>query len=216
MELRLERPLVFLDLETTGLDVERDRIVEIGLVRLHADGRREEWVERVDPGVDIPEAATRVHGIRTDDVRGLFGRPRLARLANVLQQQLDGADLGGFNSTAYDIPLFLAECRRHQIPFTLDGRHQIDVKVVFHAKETTWDRFLMGPRNLSAAVRLYCGRELDGAHSAGADASATVDVLLEQLKRYPDLPRTVPELAAWCRESARRIDASRQTALREG
>ncbi|MCC6672020.1 MAG: 3'-5' exonuclease [Planctomycetes bacterium] len=204
MHLELHRPLVFFDLETTGLDTRNDRIVEIGMVKLHPDGRRDTLVERVDPGVDIPEVATRVHGIRTEDVRGLFGKPRLGRIAARLLEFLGDADLGGFNAMDYDLPLWLAECARHQIEFSAVGRCMVDAKVVFHAKETSWDRFLMGPRDLSAALRFYCGRELRGAHSASADVEATLDVLLAQLQRYPDLPRNVQGLDQWCRNAQSR------------
>jgi DNA polymerase-3 subunit epsilon len=198
MILKLERPAVFMDLETTGLDIASDRIVEIGLVKLLPDGTRQTLVERVDPGIDIPETATKVHGIHNDEVRGLFGRPRLPKVTNQLLDFLRDSDLGGFNCLEFDIPLWLMECERHKIPFDRRGRKIIDVKLIFDAKETGWDRFLMGPRNLKAAVRHYCGRELVGAHSAGADAEATVDVLLAQLQRYPDLPKDVSELHDYC------------------
>ncbi len=198
MELQLGKPLVFLDLETTGLDIATDRIVEIGLVRLNPDGRREQLVERVDPGIDIPEQAAKVHGIRTEEVRGLFGKPKLGRILDRLVAFIGDADLGGFNSIGFDLPLWQQECRRHGGEFDLGTRRLVDAKIVFNAKETTWDRFLMGPRNLTAAVRHYCGRDLDGAHSAGADANATIDVLLAQLRRYPDLPRDPAGLHEFC------------------
>lgn len=198
MKLTLERPLVFLDLETTGLDTAKDRIVEIGLVKVLPGGARETIVERMDPGIDIPEPASKVHGIRNEDVRGLFGKPRFPKLATKLLAFLGDADLAGFNSISYDLPLFVSECARHKVEFTLAGRRLLDAKVVFHTKETSWDRYIMGPRDLTAAVRFYCGRQLEGAHSAGADASATADVLLAQLERYPDLPREVQGLHDWC------------------
>ena len=198
MKLTLQRPLVFLDLETTGLDTAKDRIVEIGLVKLHPDGTREVIVERVDPGIDIPEAASKVHGIRNEDVRGLFGKPRFPRLAGRLLAFLGENDLAGFNSTSYDLPLFVSECARHRVEFSLAGRRLVDAKVVFHTKETSWDRYIMGPRDLSAAVRFYCGRQLEGAHSASADASATADVLIAQLERYSDLPCDAQGLHDWC------------------
>ena len=200
MLLDLTRPLVFFDLETTGLDVADDRIVEIGLVRLDRDGTRHRLVERVDPGIDIPDKAARVHGIRTGDVRGLFGKPKLAKILPGILGFISDADVAGFNTIAFDVPLWLEECRRHDIPFTMDGRYQVDAKIIFHVKETGWDRFLMGPRNLTAAVRHYCGRELTGAHAADHDAEGTLDVLLAQLERYPDLPRDVPGLHQFCTE----------------
>ncbi|MBX3462666.1 MAG: 3'-5' exonuclease [Planctomycetes bacterium] len=205
MILKLTRPLVFLDFESTGLDTERDRIVELAFVRLHPDGRREALVRPVNPGLAaMSKGATKVTGIHTNDACGLFGdngrKPAqpLRKLGDELLAFLGDSDLAGFNQIAYDVPLWLAECRRHGIAFTLDGRRQVDVKILFNACEKTWDRFLMGPRNLSAAVRHYCGRELEGAHSAEADTQATVDVLLAQLQRHPELPRDVAGLHAFC------------------
>ena len=198
MKLRLERPLVFLDFETTGLDTQRDRIIELAFVRLLPDGRRESLVQRVNPGIEVSKAATKVTGIHTLDACGLFWGPPLKKVGAKLVEFLGDSDLAGFNQIAYDVPLWLAECARHDIPFDLGDRHQVDVKVLFHVCEKTWDRFLMVPRNLSAAVRHYCGRELEGAHAAEADTHATIDVLLAQLERHPDLPRAVPGLGAFC------------------
>jgi DNA polymerase-3 subunit epsilon len=202
MLLSLKRPVVFLDFETTGLDTKTDRIVELAFVRLHPDGRREALVQRVNPGIEVSKQATKVTGIHTLDACGLFWGPPLKKVGPKLVDFLGDADLGGFNQIDYDVPLWLAECKRHGIPFALQGRHLIDAKVIFNACETTWDRFLMGPRNLGAAVRHYCGRELEGAHSAEADTHAAIDVLLAQLQRHPDLPRDVPGLADFCAKNS--------------
>lgn len=198
MLLRLTRPLVFLDFETTGLDTQKDRIVELAFVKMAPDGARETLVQRVNPGVQVSKQAARVTGIHTDDACGLFWGPPLKKVGDKLAAFLEGCDLAGFNQIQYDVPLWLAECARHGIAFDMAGRCQVDVKVLFNAKETGWDRFLMGPRNLTAAVRHYCGRELDGAHSAEADCVATADVLLAQLERYADLPRDVRGLHEFC------------------
>ncbi|MEY2981029.1 MAG: hypothetical protein RL562_1256 [Planctomycetota bacterium] len=219
MQLQLARPLVCFDLESTGLDVLNDRIVEIGFVKLHPDGTREQIQRRVDPGIDIPESATRIHGIRNDDVRGLFGEPSLGRIGADLIAFVGDADLAGFNVVGYDLPMWLAECERHGLAFSMEGRHVVDARLVFLGKEPSWDRFIQGPRNLNNAVLHYCGRDqaavfaqrdaadegggskdLDEAnrHSAVKDADATLDVLLAQLQRYGDLPRDVPALAGWC------------------
>lgn len=205
MILKLTRPLVFLDFESTGLDTATDRIVELAFVRLLPDGTRESLVRPVNPGVAaMSKGATKVTGIHTNDACGLFGdggkKPAqpLRKLGPELLEFLADSDLAGFNQIAYDIPLWLAECRRHGIEFEPRGRRQIDVKVLFNVCEKTWDRFLMGPRNLGAAVRHYCGRELDGAHSAEADTHATVDVLLAQLQRHTELPRDVQGLHDFC------------------
>lgn len=229
MILELARPLVCLDLETTGLDVRNDRIVEVGLVRLNPDGSRDSLQRRFDPGIDIPESATRIHGIRNDDVRGLFGEPTLARAGQALLDFLGDADLCGFNITAYDLPLWLAECRRHGLAFAMDGRLVVDARTIFVGKETSWDRFILGPRNLNNAVAHYCGRAQGAAfaerddggdkdkkasiddqkrHSAVKDADATLDVLLAQLVRYHDLPRTVSGLAEWCERQTKTKDAA--------
>lgn len=213
MLLELTRPLVFLDFESTGLDTANDRIVELAFVRLLPDGRRDVLVRPVNPGLAaMSKGATRVTGIHTNDACGLFGdngkKPAqpLRKLGPELLAFLADSDLAGFNQIAYDIPLWLAECRRHDIAFDLKGRCQVDVKVLFNVCEKGWDRFLMGPRNLSAAVRHYCGREHQAAHSAEADTLATVDVLLAQLKRHPELPRDVAGLHDFC---ARNVDRER-------
>ncbi len=208
MLLTLTRPLVFLDFETTGLDTQNDRIVELAFVRLSPDGSREALVRPVNPGIALSKGATKVTGIHSADACGLFGdggkKPAqpLRKLATELLAFLGDSDLGGFNQINYDIPLWLAECKRHGIPFELAGRHLVDAKVIFNVCETSWDRFLMGPRNLSAAVRHYCGRELEGAHSAEADTQATIDVLLAQLHRHPQLPRTVKGLSEFCERNS--------------
>jgi DNA polymerase III subunit epsilon len=200
----LSRPLVFLDLETTGLDVQNDRIVELAFVKLMPEGERETLVQRINPGIEVSKRATKVTGIHTLDACGLFWGPPLKKVGEQLAAFLTDCDLAGFNQIAYDVPLWLAECQRHGIAFSLAGRKLVDAKIIFDTKETGWDRFLMGPRNLSAAVRHYCGKELEDAHSAEADAKATIDVLIAQLERHPDLPRDVPGLHDYCQRHAAR------------
>lgn len=216
MLLNLSRPLVFLDFETTGLDTQKDHIAELAFVRLLPDGKRETLVQRIKPGIPMSPGASKVSGIRDEDARGMFWGPPLKKAGPKLVEFLADSDLAGFNQIAYDIPLWLAECKRNGIPFDLKGRHLVDVKVIFNVKETGWDRFLMGPRNLSAAVRHYCGRELEGAHSAEADTQATVDVLLAQLQRYPDLPRDVAGLADWCARNSEKNRDEDPAALKAG
>ena len=198
MNLSLERPIVFLDFETTGLDTQSDRILELAFIRLLPDGTREELVQRINPGIEVSKTATKVTGIHTLDATGLFWGPPLKKVGQKLVDFLGDSDIGGFNQINYDMPLWLAECKRHDIPFDFGDRRQVDAKVIFNVCEKTWDRFLMGPRNLSAAVRHYCGRELEGAHAAEADTHATIDVLLAQLERHPDLPRDVQGLHDFC------------------
>ncbi|GAB4138522.1 MAG: 3'-5' exonuclease [Planctomycetota bacterium] len=200
MILQLARPLAFLDFETTGLDVARDRILEAAFVKVMPDGSRIPLVQKVNPGIEVKKQASKVTGIHTMDACGLFWGPPLKKVGQKLADFLDGCDLAGFNQISYDVPLWLAECERHGIEFSMEGRRQVDVRVLFHAKETGWDRFLMGPRNLTAAVRHFCGREHGGAHSAEADTLATIDVLTAILERYPDLPRDVEGLHRFCED----------------
>ena len=211
MLLQLKRPIVFLDLETTGLDISTDRIVELAFVKFAPDGEQTSLVQRINPGIVMSKQATKITGIHTDDAAGLFWGPPFKKVGARLAKFLDGCDLAGFNQIAYDVPLWQAECRRHSIDFDLRGRLQVDVRLIFNAKEPGWDRFLMGPRNLSAAVRHYCGRELEGAHGAEADCKATADVLFAQLERYPDLPRDVAGLHKFCAGSHPAEQDARQT-----
>lgn len=180
--LDLDRPLVCLDLETTGTDLQRDRIVEIALVRVEPDGTRQEFVARVNPGIAIPFDATRVHGIADADVREA---PRFAEIAPQVAALLEGADLAGFNTGRFDVPLLLAEFERAGVNLDLAGRRHLDACVIFHAKER---------RDLTAAYAFYCGKTHEGAHSALADARATLEILDGQLARYPDLPRDIDGL----------------------
>jgi DNA polymerase-3 subunit epsilon len=200
MHLELQRPLVFFDFETTGLDTQKDRIVELAFIRLNADGSRESLVRkaRLPQGIVMSPAASRITGIQTADAQSMFWGPPLKDLGKEILAFVADGDLAGFNILGYDLPLWLAECKRHGIPFEQGQRKLVDVKVIFNVLETGWDRFTMGPRNLSAAVRHYCGKVLEGAHGAEADTNATIDVLLAQMQRYPDLPRTAAGLHEFC------------------
>lgn len=195
-QIPLERPLVCLDLETTGIDVANDRIVQIALIRLEPGGARFEFDTLVDPGVPIPPAATRVHGIRDEDVRGC---PTVAQLADRILALLDGADVTGFNSAGFDLPLLANELARAGRALPMEGRRHVDVMRIYHQRER---------RDLAAAYRLYCGKTLVGAHSALADAAATLEVLAGQFERYADLPRDWDELHRLCMPGAGRfVDA---------
>ncbi|MAD32859.1 MAG: DNA polymerase III subunit epsilon [Planctomycetes bacterium] len=198
MILQLERPLVFLDFETTGLDVKNDRILELAFIRLLPDGTREEFVQRINPGIEVSKTAAKITGVHSNDAMGLFWGPPLKKVGDKLLDFLGDSDIAGFNQINYDMPLWRNECRRHEIAYEEGNRAQVDVKVIFNVCEKTWDRFLMGPRNLSAAVRHYCGRELEGAHAAEHDTHATIDVLLAQLERHTELPRDVKGLSDFC------------------
>lgn len=172
MELNLTRPLAFLDLETTGIRVAADRIVEICLLRVRPDQSSTIKTLRINPEVEIPREATAVHGITNEDVRDC---PTFREVAGDLALFLDGCDLAGFNSNHFDIPLLVEEFLRAGIDFDLRGRRLVDVQNIFHRME---------PRNLSAAYTFYCNRELTNAHSAEADTVATYEILKAQLDRY--------------------------------
>jgi len=194
--LRLERPLVFFDLETTGVDPARDRIVEIALLRLEPDGSRVSRTRRINPERPIPAEATAIHGITDEDVRD---EPPFRRIARGLFELLEGADFAGFNVRRFDLPLLDREFRDCGCELGLERRRVVDAMTLFHRKE---------PRNLSAAVRFYLGREHEGAHGAEADLLAAFEVLEAQLECYPDLPRSVEGLDAWTRPSSDAVDES--------
>ncbi|HTR03376.1 MAG TPA: 3'-5' exonuclease [Thermoanaerobaculia bacterium] len=180
--LPLDRPLVVFDTETTGTNSRNDRIIEIACLKVHPDGRREQFVRRLNPGVPIPAASTAIHGIREADVADA---PRFRDVAVELAAFLAGADLGGYNITGFDLPVLRSEFLRAGIPFEVSDRRLVDAQRIFFSRE---------PRHLAAAARFYCQAEHTGAHGALADAEMTLRVLEGQLGRYPDLPRTVVEL----------------------
>jgi DNA polymerase-3 subunit epsilon len=187
----LERPLVFLDLETTGLNVGTDRIIELAVIRLAPNGDVFEKVRRFNPEIPIPAEATAVHGISDADVAH---EPPFPARARSLSDLLEPCDLAGFNLRRFDFPLLLAEFRRSGVPFGVEGRRLLDVQMIFHREE---------PRDLSAAVRFYLNRDLEEAHSALADIRATAAVLAAQLERYPHLPRDLEGLDRYCDEVRR-------------
>ena len=182
--LLLERPLAVLDLETTGTDARVDRIVEVSVLKVRPNHPVEEWTRRLNPGIPIPPGATAVHGIRDADVAGA---PTFEEVAPELLALLDGCDLCGFNLKRFDLRVLYAEFARVGRTLQLEGRAVVDPLEIFH----TYER-----RDLSAAVRFYCGREHDGAHGAAADVRATAEVLDAMLARYADLPRSVAGLHA--------------------
>lgn len=183
MPLELRRPLAFIDLESTGTSPERDRIVEIAVLKLHPDGREEFRCKRVNPGVPIPPDATAVHGITDADVAQEPPFIQYARGVNVF---LEGCDFAGFGITRFDLPLLRAEFwRTRQIDFRWRERAVIDAMAIFHTQH---------PRDLSAAVQLYCGRTFPEAHAAQDDVRAAMDVLHAQLEHHQDLPRNIDDL----------------------
>ncbi|HOY30634.1 MAG TPA: 3'-5' exonuclease [Bacteroidales bacterium] len=174
MKLKLNRPLAVLDIETTGLNVVTDRIVEICILREDPDGSRDIKTLRINPTIPIPPLVTAIHGISDDDVKDC---PTFADIAPELNRYLDNCDLAGYNSNKYDIPLLIEEFMRAGIEFNLSGRRFIDVQNIFHRME---------PRTLKGAYKFYCNKEIQNAHSAEADTLATYEVLLAQLDLYKD------------------------------
>lgn len=193
MNLELTRPLVFFDLETTGVDSARDRIVEMGFIKLHPDGTRELKNRRINPGIPIPAVTTAIHGISDEDVAD---EPKFAQVAKSLKQWLEGCDLAGYNSNKFDVPMLVEEFLRAGVEIDLSATYAIDVQNIFHKKEQ---------RTLIAAYKFYCGKDIENAHSASADIEATLEVLLAQLEKYDDLERTVPALSDYTKMN-RNID----------
>lgn len=193
MELKLTRPIVFFDLETTGVNVSHDRIVEISLIKVFIDNTQVERTYRVNPQMPIPPEASMVHGITDEDVAH---ERTFKQLAPELKKLMEGCDIAGFNSNRFDIPLLAEEFDRAGVDFDFTRARFVDVQTIFHKREQ---------RTLVAAYRFYCGKELDGAHSANADTRATLEVLKAQLDKYPDLPNDIEELAQYS-SATRNVD----------
>lgn len=180
--LQLLKPIAFFDLETTGVDAAKDRIVEIAVIKLMPDGSRQSWVRRLNPEMPIPAESSAIHGIFDADVANA---PTFKEVAHELKQFLHNCDLGGYNSNKFDIPALAEEFLRAGIPADFKSRKFVDVQQIFFKKEA---------RTLSAAFAFYCNKELENAHSAEADVQATIDVLEAQLDKYADLRNDVGAL----------------------
>lgn len=191
MNLKLERPLVFFDLETTGVNIGTDRIVEISILKVHPNGNKESYTWLVNPEIEIPAEATAVHGITNEKV---VTEPTFNELAAKVSDLIADCDLAGFNSNRFDIPLLAEELMRAGIDFDMDNRKAVDVQVIYHKKEK---------RNLSAGYQFYCGKELEGAHSAEADTLATYEILNAQVEMYEDLENTLDALSEYSSHSKR-------------
>jgi DNA polymerase-3 subunit epsilon len=183
MQLNLKNPLVFFDLETTGINIVKDRIVEISFVKVHPNGKEESKTRRINPGMPIPPESTLIHGISDEDVKDC---PTFKEIAKSLANQIEGCDLAGFNSNRFDIPMLAEEFQRADVDIDLNRRKFVDVQTIFHKMEQ---------RTLSAAYKFYCDKELENAHTAEADAMATYEILKAQLERYPDLKNDVVSLS---------------------
>jgi DNA polymerase-3 subunit epsilon len=172
MELKLTRPIVFVDLETTGVDVGTDRIIEICLIKILPDGTEETLVHLLNPTIPISPQSFEIHGISQEKVKD---KPTFSEMASTFANFIGNADLAGYNAIKFDIPLLVEEFLRSEVDFDLKNRKLVDVQNIFHKME---------PRNLSAAYKFYCNRELENAHSAEADTRATYEILKAQLDRY--------------------------------
>lgn len=183
--MKLTRPIIFFDLETTGVDTARDRIVEISMVKIGVDGEKQVKTRRINPEMPIPAEATAVHGITDEDVRN---EPTFKQIAKSLAQFIEGCDFGGFNSNRFDLPVLVEEFMRAGVDVDFKRRKYVDVQNIFHKKEQ---------RTLVAAYKFYCDKDLENAHSAEADTMATYEVLEAQIERYGDIGNTIEELAAF-------------------
>ena len=172
--LKLNRPLVFFDLETTGINIGADRIIEIAMLKIHPNGKEEWRIQRLNPEIPIQEEATLVHGITNEDVKD---EPTFIEYAPTIALFMNDSDLAGYNSNRFDIPMLVDEFLRVEIHFSLEGRKCLDAFKIFT---------LMEKRNLTAAYKFYCDKELINAHEAQADVIATHEVLDAQLERYGD------------------------------
>ena len=185
MELKLTKPICFFDLETTGINVTNDRIVEIAIFKVYPNGNKESKTWLVNPTIPIPAETTAVHGITDEKVAN---EPTFAQLASTVYNMIKDSDLAGFNSDRFDIPLLAEELLRAGVDFDMKNRVAVDIQTIFHKKEE---------RTLSAAYKFYCGETLENAHSAEADTMATYEILKSQLERYDDLPRDMKSLSEY-------------------
>lgn len=183
MELKLNRPICFFDLETTGVDVARDRIVEISILKIHPNGNKESKTWLVNPEMPIPFLASQVHGITDEKVAD---EPNFKALSGQVYTMIKDSDLAGFNSDRFDIPLLAEELLRAGVDFDMGNRVSVDVQTIFHKMEE---------RTLGAAYKFYCGKTLENAHSAAADTMATYEILKSQLERYDTLTNDIKQLS---------------------
>lgn len=189
MQLNLKNPIIFFDLETTGLDIAADRIVEIAYIKVYPNGNEEQFTYRINPEMPIPPASTAVHGITDQDVKDC---PTFREMAKKIAADFKGADLAGYNSARFDLPMLAEEFLRADVDIDLSTRKMVDVQTIFHKKEQ---------RTLSAAYKFYCKQDLTDAHAAMADTRATYEILKAQLEFYPDLQNDIAFLDDFTRTS---------------
>jgi len=185
MQLQLTKPLVFFDLETTGINIASDRIVEISMIKIHPNGKEERYTQRVNPIIEIPREASLIHGITNEMV---LNEPTFKDISIKIRDLIKGCDLAGFNSNRFDIPILAEEMLRSDVDFSMKNRLAIDVQTIFHKKEQ---------RTLGAAYQFYCEKKLENAHSAEADTFATYEILKAQIERYDDLENDTKMLSEY-------------------
>ena len=194
MTLNLNRPIAFFDLETTGLKITQDRIVEISILKIFPDGSKKSKTWLVNPGIDIPEEVIEIHGITNEKVKD---KASFKEIAHEIIDLIDGCDLGGYNSNRFDLPLLQEEFIRANIDFDVKKHKSIDVQNIFHKLEQ---------RTLAGAYKFYCDKNLDNAHSAEADTKATYEVLLAQLEKYEELKNDIDYLSEFSEIGGKFID----------
>lgn len=200
MALKLERPIVFIDLETTGINIATDRVIEIAIVKIMPDKTKIVKHKLINPQMPIPKSSTDIHGITDDKVKNA---PSFKEVANEIKQFIDNADLSGYNSNRFDIPLLMEEFLRAGIVLDMSSRRLLDVQTIFH---------MMEKRTLEAAYKFYCAKDLVDAHSAEADASATWEILEAQLERYAHLGTTIDTVLQFTGEE-KYVDFARRFVL---
>lgn len=201
--LKLTRPLAFIDLETTGINLGSDRIVEIGMIKILPDGNRSTKRKLLNPEIPIPQSSADIHGITNEMVKDA---PTFKQAASDIRQFLDNCDLSGYNSNRFDIPMLMEEFLRADVEFDMKGRKLVDVQKVFH---------MMEQRTLTAAYKFYCQKDLEGAHSAEADARATMEILEAQVERYPQIGNTVDSIIKFTGEEVI-VDFARRFVMDKG
>lgn len=194
MQLNLKRPLAFFDLETTGINTATDRIVEISVLKALPDGTSQLLTQRINPEMKIPAEVSKIHGIYDADVADM---PTFREFAPQLNEFMRQCDFAGYNSNHFDLPLLVEEFLRVDVDFELEGRKFVDIQTIFHKNE---------PRDLKAAYKFYCGKELMNAHSAEADTTATYEILMSQLDRYEELKNDVDFLHRYTARNNKSVD----------
>lgn len=203
MNLQLIKPLAFIDLETTGINVSNDRIVEIAIVKIAVDGSKTVKRKIVNPTIPIPQGAIDVHRITNEMAAAA---PTFKEVANEIKQFIEGCDIGGYNSNRFDIPMLVEEFLRCDINIEIEDRKMVDVQKVYH---------LMEQRTLSAAYKFYCNKDLTGAHGAEVDATATFEVLEAQIEKYAQIGNTVESILKFTGEEVI-VDFSRRFVMENG